>query len=64
MYTSTLINAFKSMHFLGGRGGGSLLPIKIISLIFSKSVVRWGKKWEIPEKNHLTTRKLNLPCLT
>ena len=29
------------------------------------SIIRWGEnKWEIPEKNHVTTRKHNLDCLT
>ena len=41
-----------------------LQPVKFISLILSQ-VCRWlGQKQEIPEKNHLTTRKQNLADLT
>ena len=30
---------------------------------WAKSIVKWGEKWKIPEKKHLTTRKQNLACL-
>ena len=41
-----------------------LRPVKIISLILSWVNHKVGQKWEIPEKNYLTTRKQNLTCLT
>ena len=41
-----------------------LRPEKIISLILSQANRKVGRKREIPEKNHLTTRKQNLACLT
>ena len=41
-----------------------LWPVKIILLILSRIKCKVGRKWEIPEKNHLTTRKQNLACLT
>ena len=41
-----------------------LLPVKIISLILSQVNCEVGRKWEISKKNHLTTRKQNLACLT
>ena len=48
----------------GGRGiEGSLRPVKIISLILSRADCKVGRKLEIPEKNHLDTRKQNLACL-
>ena len=40
-----------------------LWPIKIISLILSWFNHKVGRKWEISEKKHLTTRKQNLVCL-
>ena len=39
-------------------------PIKIISLILSQANHKLRRKQKIPEKNHLTTRKQNLACLT
>ena len=47
-----------------GGGGGMVRPVKIISLILSPVSRKVGRKWEIPEKNQLTIRKLNLACLT
>ena len=41
-----------------------LRPVKIISLILSRVNRKVGRKREIPEKNHLITRKQNLACLT
>ena len=41
-----------------------LRPEKIISLILSRVSRKVGRKREIPEKNHLSTRKQNLACLT
>ena len=35
-----------------------LRPVKIISLILSRINLKAGRKREIPEKHHLTTRKL------
>ena len=37
-----------------------LRPVKIISLIVRWVYCKVGQKWEIPEKNHLTTRKQNM----
>ena len=37
---------------------------KIISLILSRVKRYVERKWEIPEKNHQTTCKQNLACLT
>ena len=36
----------------------------IISLILSRVNRKVGRKRDIPEKNHITTRKQNLACLT
>ena len=44
--------------------GGGLRPVKIISFILSRVIHKVGWKREIPDKNHLTTRKQNLSCLT
>ena len=41
-----------------------LRTVKIISLILSRVNRKVRRKREIPEKNHLTTRKQNLACLT
>ena len=41
-----------------------LRPVKIISFILSRFNRKVGRKREIPEKSHLTTRKQNLACLT
>ena len=41
-----------------------LLPVKIISLILSQVNCEVGRKWEISKKNHLTSCKQNLACLT
>ena len=41
-----------------------LLPVNNISLILSRVNRKMGRKREIPEKNHMTTRKQNLACLT
>ena len=38
--------------------------IKTISLILSRVNLKVGRKREIGEKKHLTTRKQNLSCLT
>ena len=40
-----------------------LRPVKIISIILSRANRKMGRKREI-EKNHLTTRKQNLACLS
>ena len=40
-----------------------LRPITIISLSLSRVNHKVGRKREIPEKKHLTTRKQNLACL-
>ena len=42
----------------------ALRPVKIISLILSRVNRKVGRKREIPEKKHLTTRTQNLACLT
>ena len=54
--TNTLIHFFFFIWILR--------PFKIIWLILSRVNRLVGRKWEIPEKNHLTTRKQNLVCLT
>ena len=41
-----------------------LRPVKIISHILSRVIRKVGRKREIRDKNHLTTRKQNLACLT
>ena len=41
-----------------------LWPVKFISLILNLVKLKLGRKWEIPEKNHLSTRKQNLASLT
>ena len=41
-----------------------LQSVKIISLILSRVNRKLGRKWEISEENHQTTRKQNLTCLT
>ena len=39
-------------------------PVNITSFILSRVNRKVGRKQEIPEQNHLTTRKKNLTCLT
>ena len=41
-----------------------LRPVKIILLNLSRINRKVGRKWEIPEKNNLTTHKQNLACPT
>ena len=41
-----------------------LRPDNIISLILNQVSRKVGRKWGIPEKTHLTTRKQKLACLT
>ena len=36
-------------------------PMRLFHSFWAHSIVRWGQKWEIPEKNH---HKQNLACLT
>ena len=38
-------------------GGGVIRPVNIISLILSRVSRKMGRRREIPEKNHLITRK-------
>ena len=47
--------------FLYGGGGGSRLDY---FTHFEPSHLKVGRKREIPEKKHLTTRKQNLACVT
>ena len=41
-----------------------VMGVNIISVILSRVNREVGQKREIPEKNHLTTHKQNLACLT
>ena len=60
-------DVFKSSFFLSFFFSVFILvlrPVEIISLILSRVIRKVGSKREIRDKNHLTTRKQNLACLT
>ena len=54
--------SFLFFFFLEG-GGGGYGPSRLFHSFWAESIVRVGRKQEIPEKNHLTTRKQNFACL-
>ena len=55
---------FKSDFFFGGGGSGGGWGGVTNSLILSRVNLKVVPKRGIPEKNHLTTCKQNLACLT
>ena len=48
----------------GASGGWGYCPSRFFHSFWAESIVRLRRKREIPEKNHLTTCRQNLACLT